>query len=153
MIGQLLDMWENKVQETTEVFRSLGESRAREAVAPGKNRVIYLLGHLLVMHDGIFETLELGGRTCKGYDELFLLPQHAANQYPSYHLLLEQWIALNKTLTFKLRQLSPQQWRSKHRYISEADFESHPNKNRFCGFQCLLTHLYHHAGQLALIRL
>jgi hypothetical protein len=136
---------------TTEVFRSLGKSRILEAIAPGKNKVIYLLAHLLVIHDSIFETMELGKRAYTDYDELFLTPQHTANQYPSYKLLMDQWVSMNETLTFRLRHMSLDQWGTKHRYISDADFMLHSIKNKFCSFQCLLTYLSHHAGQLELV--
>jgi len=153
MIGQLLDMWENKIEETTELFELLGDRFATEPVAPGKNRVIYLLGHLLVIHDGIFEALELGKRSYTHYDELFLTPQHPANKYPPYDLLLHKWISLNKTLTFQLRHIPFDEWRSKHHYISDTDFALHPTKNKFCVFQCTTMHLFHHSGQLALIHI
>lgn len=153
MIEQLLEVWENKIKETTEIFELLGERRAMKPVAPGKNRLIYLLGHLLVIHDGIFETLEVGKRRYTHYDDLFLTPQHPANVYPPYGLLLQQWIALNETLIFQLRYISPDEWLSKQHYISEMDFILQPNKNKFYGFQCLTGHLFHHLGQLALIEI
>ena len=152
MSTQLLDMWRNKIHESTEMFESLGANMAMEPVAPGKNRVIYLLGHLLVIHDAIFDSLELGKRRYAHYDVLFLTPQHPANAYPPFGLLLQEWIVLNEDLTRQLSSLSHSQWQSKLHYVSEADFILKPYKNRFCGFQCLITHLYHHSGQMELIR-
>jgi hypothetical protein len=149
MINQLLDQWENKIRETTELFESLDEQLA---VSPGKNRVIYLLGHLLAIHDRLFEALELDERSYPEYDELFLTPQHPANNYPAYKLLLQQWGSVNETLSFHLRQLSQDDWLSKHHYVSEADFIVAPKRNKFNVFLSRNAHLFHHAGQLALIR-
>lgn len=153
MAVQLLDMWWNKVCETTEVFETLGEQNAMWPVAHGKNRVIYLLGHLLVIHDGLYPTLEIGNRRHTAYDELFLSPQHTANVYPPFPLLLDQWIDLNEDLHGKLKQLSVSDWLSKHHHISEENFKLQPGKNKFCAMLCTTTHLYHHAGQLALVGL
>jgi hypothetical protein len=152
MIDQLLDQWENKIRETTDLFEAIGEGMAMEPVAPGKNRVIYLLGHLIVVHDLLFEALELGSRSFSNYDQLFLTPQHVSNIYPPYELLLQQWTSLNSKLTARLRQLSINEWHSKHHYISEADFVVQPKRNKFNIFISRNSHLFHHAGQLALIR-
>lgn len=151
MVGQLLDMWWNKVEETTGIFGTLGEHNGMWPVAPGKNRIIYLLGHLLVIHDGLFTTLEIGDRRYTYYDDLFLNPQHTANVYPSYSLLLDQWSELNDHLHQHLSKLTVEDWLSRHHHISEENFRQQPGKNKFCAMLCITAHLYHHAGQLALI--
>jgi hypothetical protein len=153
MIDQLLDQWENKIRETTELFVSLGRESAMEPVSPGKNRVIYLLGHLVAVHDLLFEALELGGRSYGQYDQLFLTPQHASNAYPDYGLLLKNWISVNDALSPRLRQFTAEDWKSKHHYVSEADFLAQPKRNKFNVFTSRNAHLFHHAGQLALIRI
>ena len=151
IVRQVLDTWWNKVEETTSLFDTIGEQNAMWPVAPGKNRVIYLLGHLLVIHDGLLTTLEIGERRYASYDELFLTPQHTANVYPPYTLLLDQWIDLNMHLRNKLAALTGTDWLSKHHHISEENFRLQPGKNKFCALLCMTTHLFHHAGQLALI--
>jgi hypothetical protein len=153
MIDQLLDQWENKIQETTDLFIAIGEQFAMEPVAPGKNRVIYLLGHLIVASDCFLAALEPDARRYPEYDELFLTPQHHANEYPAYELLLQQWVSINEVLFAYLRQLSPADWKSKHNYISETDFIFEPKRNKFNVLLNRNAHLFHHAGQLALIRI
>jgi len=152
MIDLILDQWENKIIETTEVFGSIGAQNAMQPVAPGKNRVIYLLGHLIAVHDRLFEALNLNERRYPEYDEMFLTPQHPSNQYPAYELLLEQWISTNETLLPGLRLLTVQDWQSKHHYVSDYDFNLNPKRNKFSVFLSRNAHLFHHSGQLALIR-
>ena len=151
MINQLLDQWDNKIQETTDLFVSFREQHAMEPVGPGKNRVIYILGHLIVASDCFLAALELNGRCYPEYDELFLTPQHPANEYPAYDLLLQQWVSINEILSAYLRQLSPADWKSKHNYISETDFIFEHKRNKFNVLLNRNAHLFHHAGQLALI--
>jgi hypothetical protein len=91
VIEQLLDQWDSKVRQTTETFKSLGSKHAMQPVAPGRNRVIYLLGHLLAVQDRLFDAMELGDAIYPELDHLFLAPQHASNVYPPFEELLCKW--------------------------------------------------------------
>lgn len=151
-ISQFIDQWENKIIETTELFGSLGAGNSMLRLAPCKNRVIYLLGHLLVVHDRMFEILEIDERKFDSYDDLFLTPQHASNIYPDYDLMLVQWKSLNDSLTFRLKQFTSDDWLAKHRFVSEDDFSKNKKRNKFSVLLSRNAHLFHHAGQLSLVQ-
>jgi uncharacterized damage-inducible protein DinB len=151
VIEQLLNQWKSKVNQTTEAFRKIGTASAMEPVAPGKNTVIYLLGHLIAVHDRMFEALDLGERNFPDYDGLFLSAQQTDITYPSFELLLEQWIILNDQLYGKFSQFSPEEWLTRHHYVNDADFLLEPNRNKLSILLTRFTHIFHHGGQLALI--
>ncbi|HWK07030.1 MAG TPA: hypothetical protein VNS58_25520 [Puia sp.] len=107
IIDLILKQWESKIKETTRLFESLGESSAMDPVAQGRNRVIYLLGHLVAVHD---------------------------------------------RLSNKLKEMDTKSWLEKHHYVSEADFLLRPERNKLNVLLSRLSHLFHHYGQLVLVR-
>src|ERR1700730_3229741 len=50
------------VERTDKFFSSLPEDQLSKEVVPGKNRSIYLWGHLTAIHDAMFAILGLGPR-------------------------------------------------------------------------------------------
>jgi uncharacterized damage-inducible protein DinB len=152
VIEQLLNQWKNKVNQTTEGFRRLSEGSAMEAVAPDKNTAIYLLGHLITVHDGMFEALNLGERNYPDYDGLFLTAQHADSTYPDFDLLLERWISLNDKLYSSIIGIKQEDWLTRHHYVSDADFLLEPHRNKLSILLTRFAHMFHHGGQLALIK-
>jgi hypothetical protein len=50
----------------------LSEQQLLEEVARGKNRLIYLWGHLIAVHDGMLPLLDLGERSYPELDATFL---------------------------------------------------------------------------------
>lgn len=55
-----LNSWKLVIGRVNEGIASLDEERLQRPVAPGKNRLLYLLGHLTVTHDRMFPMLGLG---------------------------------------------------------------------------------------------
>lgn len=152
MINQVLTLWNSKVGQITDTFKTLGAGHALTQVAPGRNTVIYLLGHFIAVHDRIIEALELGERRYVGYDAVFLKPAVAGSVYPDYDVLLQQWVELNTGLSAQLALLTSADWLSRHHYVSEADFKLNPNRNKLNIILTRYGHLFHHGGQLVLIK-
>lgn len=152
VIEQILNHWKGKVNQTTEIFKKIGAASAMEPVAPGKNTAIYLLGHLIAVHDRMFEALNLGERNYVAYEGLFLTAQQSTDAYPDFETLLEQWIVLNDQLYGKFMQLSPGDWLKQHHYVSKSDFLLEPHRNKLSILLTRFTHIFHHGGQLALIK-
>jgi hypothetical protein len=55
-----------------EVFRSLSGEQLQQEVAPGKNGLIYMWGHLAVVDDALIPLLRLGERLHPELDVMFL---------------------------------------------------------------------------------
>lgn len=152
MIEQLMDRWDSKVRQTTTTFELLGTRCEMLPVAPGRNRVIYLLGHLLAVQDHLYDALELGDAMYPELDYLFLLPQHTSNDYPPFEELLCKWVCINDLILLNLKMFQVEDWLKKHRYITEKEFCENPCRNKFNLILSSIFHLYHHGGQLALIK-
>ena len=67
-----LRTWQLVVDRATKLFGGLSEEALEREVAPGKNRLIYLFGHLLAVSDTMYATLRLGERLHPEYDAMFL---------------------------------------------------------------------------------
>jgi len=75
-------------------------------VAPGKNRVIYLWGHLIAIHDAMFSILGLGPRLHPDLHAIFVDNyDKAVAEIPSAGQLKQHWDEVNGKL---LAQLAPQ---------------------------------------------
>ena len=54
-----INSWRLVVERADKIFSRLTEDQLVSEVAPGKNRVIYLWGHLTASHDAMFPILGL----------------------------------------------------------------------------------------------
>lgn len=135
----------------TEIFEKQGEANASKQVAPGRNSVIYLLGHMLAVHDRLIEALDAGERRFKQLDQAFLEEADSKGGYPRYNELLEGWKQTNETVAKIFAQQDPASWLSRHHYVSEADFAKEPHRNRLAILISRLAHLNTHLGQLKLL--
>ena len=57
-----INSWRLVAERANKIFSNLTEDDSLKEVAPGKNRLIYLLGHLTAVHDAMFLILGLGER-------------------------------------------------------------------------------------------
>ena len=78
-----INSWRLVVERTNKTFSSLTENDLLKEVAPGKNRLIYLLGHLTAIHDAMFPILGLGERLHPELDAIFVSsPDKTGPQLP-----------------------------------------------------------------------
>ena len=152
IVDLILSQFDGKMQQTTAVFTTLGAEAAKVPVAPERNTIGYLLGHLVAVHDKLLEGLSLGERLHPEWDGLFLAPQQDGAVYPPYQELLGAWQQVNAALVAGLATLSVTDWLTKHAYVSDADFANEPHRNKLNLLLSRTGHLFHHGGQLALVK-
>lgn len=122
-------------------------------IAPGKNRVVYLLGHLVAVHDAMLSLLGLGERKYAHLDEAFLKsPDKAIETIPSVAELRDAWSKTNETLVGHFSKLTPEEWLARHTAVSEEDFAKEPHRNRLNVLISRTNHLQYHTGQIALLK-
>jgi hypothetical protein len=140
------------VQQTTALFTALGAEAAPIPVAPSRNTVGYLLGRLVAVHDKLLEGLGLGPRLYPEWDSLFLAPQQDGSVYPAYQELLGAWQRVNTVLVAGFATWGGADWLTKHAYVSDEDFAREPHRNKLNLLLSRTGHLFHHGGQLALVK-
>ena len=140
--------WTSSVARAGEQF-----DRWQREVAPGKNRILYLYGHLIAIHDRMLPLLGLGERCCEALDTPFLTaPDDTAGNYPDLDELRAAWTNVHAALETGMLALSPAAWSEAHTAVSSADFEQNPWRNRFNILLSRTSHLAYHMGQILLAR-
>ena len=126
-------------------------SGLREEIAPGKNRILYLLGHLTAVHDRMLPLLGVGARLHQELDQDFLTASDkAAPDRVSAASLREAWAKVNATLTSAIEALSAEEWLKKHEAVSMEDFAKEPLRNRLSVLLSRTAHVQFHTGQIRL---
>jgi hypothetical protein len=148
-----LKAWALQLKRLTALIDELDDATLAKQTAPGRNTGIYLVGHMVAVHDGIYPLLGFGQRLYPEYDAIFIkAPDTAGANYPSASRLRDQWKEVNDRLTQKLESLQPQQLLDRHTAVNEADFEKEPNRNIFNVLITRLAHMGYHSGQLVYLK-
>src|SRR4029453_3485513 len=64
--------WKTNIDRANKLFSGLSDERLQQEIAPGKNRLIYLWGHLTAVHDAMLPLLGIGPRRYADLDAAFL---------------------------------------------------------------------------------
>src|SRR5271170_1235118 len=92
LVTGALNAWKLNIERADRVFSPLDEQQLQKEVAPGKNRIIYLLGHLTAVHDKMLPLLRVGERLHPELDEMFLTkPDRAVAPLPATDDLKAYW--------------------------------------------------------------
>ena len=145
-----LHSWEQAIKRASTLFDNFTDEELGEAIVPGRNRIIYLLGHLTAVHDRMFPLLDLGARLYPQLDVHFIAnPDNAATEFPAAGDLRQYWNTVNQQLTQSLKGWTPEEWLQKHTAMSDEDFAREPHRNRFSVVINRAGHVQYHLGQLA----
>lgn len=132
---------------------SLSDDRLQEQVAPGRNRLLYLVGHLTAVHDRMFPLLGIGERLHPELDEIYITnSDRALPDSISPSALKQAWTEVNSKLGAAFEKLTPQQWLEKHTAVSDEDFAKDPTRNRLAVLLSRTNHAAFHTGQAALAK-
>src|SRR6267154_5738594 len=153
LIDAAIRGWKSNVERVDKLFGTLSPEQLEQEVAPGKNRVIYLWGHLAAVHDGLLPLLGIGERLHPEFDGMFIsTPDKSLQLTVSGQLLRTAWQEINQKLWEGFSKFSASDWAQRHTAVSEQDFEREPHRNRFTVLLGRTAHLAYHVGQAALAR-
>jgi hypothetical protein len=153
LIDVALRGWKTNIDRAGKLFGSLSEKELQEEIAPGKNRRIYLWGHLTSINDALIPLLGFGERMHPELDSVFVSsPDRSAPDSISATDLKRYWEEINARLLTEFAKLSPAQWAQKHASVSEEDFGREPHRNRFAILLGRTSHLAYHLGQANLAK-
>lgn len=153
LVKMVLDRWNGSLVNVNKYLDVLTDEQLLKEIAPGKNRGIYLLGHLIAVHDDMLTLLDLGDKKFPELQEPFLKQaDKVATQIPSAADLRAMWKKQVDLLREKFEQLTTEQWLEKHTAVTEEDFVKEPHRNKLNIIITRTSHLQYHTGQLALIK-
>jgi hypothetical protein len=145
--------WEQWIGRAGKFFDSLTDQQMLTPIVPGKNRPVYLLGHLTVVNDSMIPQLRLGEAHYDGLRETFVVqPDGAATELPPIAALRQNWKDLNLRLSALFEHLTPAEWLERHATVSEEDFVQEPHRNRLAILLSRTSHASYHLGQLMLFK-
>lgn len=152
-VKMILDRWYGSIKNLDSILSSLTDEQLEKEIAPNKNRGIYLLGHLVAVHDDMIRLLDLGDKL---YPELFEPFIKAADktvaELPTVATLRAYWNKQNEVLSEKFNSLSVEDWFQKHTAVSAEDFAKEPHRNKLNIIITRTSHLQYHSGQLVLLK-
>lgn len=152
---QLLDAalraWKSNADRAEAFFRPLSEEQLQQEIAPGRNRLLYLLGHLAAVHDAMFPLLGIGPRMHPELDAPFLA--NADRAVPSPHSaddLRQRLGEIDAALWSAFGRWTPAEFLARHTAVSDEEFRKEPHRNRFSVLLSRTTHVGFHLGQMVL---
>jgi hypothetical protein len=147
-----LKAWDLWLGRTTKFFDNLTDEQMLTEIAPGKNRAIYLYGHLMVVSDAMIPQMGLGEGNFSDLRETFLSkPDRAVADLPSVAELRQAWKDVHARIETLFAELTPEQWLAGHATVSAEDFAAQPHRNRLSILLSRTSHLGYHLGQLMLM--
>ena len=153
LIKNVLDTWHSNISRVDSFLGTLTDEQLQNEVAPGRNRGIYLLGHLTAVHDRMFPLLGIGKQLYPQLDEPFITKaDKTVADLPSASDLRNYWKEVNTTLAEHFAGLKPEEWFQKHTSVSDEDFAKEPHRNRLNIIITRTNHLSYHFGQMAFLK-
>jgi hypothetical protein len=153
LIDSALRGWKSNVEQANKLFGALSPRELEQEVARGKNRLIYLWGHLAAVNDQLLPLLRIGERLHPEFDGMFISnPDRSVQLTVSGQSLKAAWQEINQKLWESFSRFSAADWAQRHTAVSEEDFEREPHRNRFTVLLGRTTHLAYHLGQATLAR-
>jgi hypothetical protein len=131
----------------------LADDQLQREIAPGKNRIFYLLGHLTATHDRMFPLLGIGERLYPELDDAYIAnPDKVLGDPLSATELRRAWAEVNNALTAAVAGFTLQDWLQKHTAVSDEDFIKDPMRNRLAVVMNRTNHASYHSGQAVLAK-
>src|ERR1700744_1044208 len=151
-VKMAIDGWYQQIKATNDTLAKISEAQLQNEIAPGKNRGVYLLGHLTAVHDLMLPLLRFEDPSYPELVNPFIKsPDKSVAELPSVETLLQQWNAVNEKLAGHINSLPAAEWFTRHNSVSEADFAKEPHRNRLNVLLGRTNHLANHRGQLVLL--
>jgi hypothetical protein len=151
-VKMALDAWQGQLNISDSLLNKLSDEQLMQEISPSRNRGIYLLGHLVAVHDLMLPLLRFEEPLYPGLRPVFVdSPDKAVADLPPVSELRAQWAAVNEKLSAHFASLSPDEWFTRHASISPEDFAKEPHRNRLNVLLSRTNHLSYHRGQLVLL--
>jgi hypothetical protein len=146
-----LKVWKSQIDQADKLFGGFSSEEVLREIAPGRNRLLYLWGHLTAVHDAMLPLLVLGERLYPEFDVAFVSnPDKSQAAIPSHEQVRRAWKSVNDELGKGFEKMSWSDWVQRHSAVSEEDFAKDPSRNRFSVLLSRTNHLSYHLGQAVL---
>jgi hypothetical protein len=153
LIAAAISSWQQVVTRVGALCLSLNEEQLLVEVAPGKNRILYLWGHLTAVHDAMFSILRAGERLHPELDAIFITQPDRSKPLPKSAEIAKCWEAIHPALLSTFATFGPHEWLERHGNVSAEEFEENLTRNRLAVLLNRTNHASYHFGQMMLAKL
>jgi len=148
-----LNAWQIQADRTTKFINESSDELLLKEIAPGKNRGIYLVGHLAAIHDAIPEILVFGKKAHPELAAIFITaPDKTIDNIPTVSELRTIWTSVHDRLKNEFSKIPAENWFTRHESMTDADFEKDPARNKMSVLLNRTNHFAYHFGQLRLLK-
>lgn len=145
--------WKQVAARLEKALNSFSDADLQREVAPGRNRIYYLIGHLAAANDRMIPMLFLGDRQHAELDEPFLTqPDRTVPDTFTATALKQSLSAINQRLTEAFEAIPPEDWLKRHSAVTEEEFVKEPHRNRLAILLSRTNHMSFHLGQIVLVK-
>jgi hypothetical protein len=153
IVKMVLDRWNASIKNWDDLLTDLSDEALQKEIAPGRNRGIYLLGHIIAVHDDMLRLLDMGEKMYPELYEPFIkAADKTVNQTTATPELRKYWATQCEVLKQKFDSLAPEKWFEKHTAVSAEEFANEPHRNKLNIIITRTSHLQYHTGQLRLLK-
>jgi len=151
LVATAVGSWKQIIGRADSVIAKYTDEQLDRHVAPGRNRVRYLIGHLVAIDDRLFTGLGIGERLHPELDAAYVTnPDGTLPDPVSTEELKKAWFEVHSKLTAAFEQMTAVQWLERHTAVSEEDFTKEPLRNRLAMMLSRTNHVSMHVGQALL---
>ena len=153
IVKMVMDRWNASIENCNKLLNAVNDEQLQREVAPGKNRGIYLLGHLIAVHDRMLVLLNMGEKKYPELSKAFLEEaDKVVTEIPSAKDLRSKWNEQKEDMKQKFERLTSDNRFQRHTSVSEEDFAKEPHRNKLNILLTRTTHLQYHIGQLVYLK-
>jgi hypothetical protein len=152
LIKMVLDAWHSKVSQLDKLLSELSDEQLLKEAAPGRNRGIYLLGHLTALADSIFPLLGHEKFAPHLFKPFVQTPDKETDDLPQANELRQEWTKVKTILAEKMADISTDEWFQRHTSVSEEDFVNEPHRNKLNVVLSRVGHMDYHLGQMQFLK-
>ena len=153
LIKIALNAWQTQIDRATKFINDSSDELLLKEIAPGKNRGVYLVGHLAAIHDAMPEILGFGKKAHPDLAAIFITaPDKTVDKIPAFSELRVIWTSVHDRLKDEFSKIPPEKWFTRHESMTDADFEKDPARNKMSVLVNRTNHLAYHFGQLRLLK-
>ena len=153
VVKMTITAWDAQNNQLNKLINELTDEQWQKEIAPGKNRGIYLLGHLIAVSDAMFAILGFQDRLFPALEPVFIFhPDKAGMDMPSVAELKEKLRVINARLKDHMQSTTTAQWFERHMSVSQEDFAKEPHRNKLNIIISRSNHMAYHLGQLQLLK-
>ena len=153
VVKMAISAWDSQNTRVDKLIDQLSDEQLLSEIASGKNRGVYLLGHLVAVNDNLIPLFGFGEKLYPQLGAVYLTnPDKSGLTESSVSELKTYWKEVNAKLSQHFSKMQAAEWFTKHNSVSEEDFAKEPHRNKLNVLLNRTTHQSYHLGQLVLLQ-